>query len=45
MAPRNTIFLEDNDPDFDYQKDLIDNSEYGTYFNIQHFLLGLGVCL
>lgn len=35
-----TIF----DPELELFNDLIDNSEQGIYFNIQHFLLGLGVC-
>ncbi len=45
MVPRNTIFLEDNDPDFDDFHDKIQNCEQGTYFNIKHFLFILGVCL
>ncbi len=35
-----TIF----DPELELFNDLIDNSEQGIYFNIQHFLYSLGVC-
>ena len=44
MQTPKTIFLESNDPDTDEFYDKIQNCEQGIYFNIQHFLLRLGVC-
>lgn len=44
MAP-NTIFLEDNDPDFDEFQNIIYREEQGIFFNYRLFLRTLGVCL
>ena len=44
MQTPKTIFLEGNDPDFDEEADRLQCSEQGIYFNLKHFLLGLGVC-
>jgi hypothetical protein len=37
------IELDIIDPDFDTEKDLIDNAEEGKYFDLKQFLLQLGV--